>query len=295
MSDQTPTKSPKTFLADLGLVYAAAIWGSTFLLVKNSLAGIHPVTLVAYRFLLAALILGIFLLISKKNLLQDWPKGLLLGTVLFFLYIPQTIGLGITTASNSAFITGLFIAFIPFLSILILKRKPRPAQWVAVVISLAGLWLLTGGLTQINAGDLITLSAAFTYTCHIMFSDKFISTKIDPYIFAFQQFFVVGLISLMTMFIFNLDFSVESTYALGSVIFLAVFPSLTAYVIQFKAQQITSPIKVSLIFALEPVFGAVIAWTVGREAFIPMQALGGFLIFLSILVSTVEIPSRSTR
>ena len=240
------------------------------------------------------MILGIYLLITKKNLLEDWPKGLLLGAVLFFLYIPQTIGLGITTASNSAFITGLFIAFIPFLSILILNRKPRPAQWAAVVISLAGLWLLTGGLTQINTGDLITLSAAFTYTCHIMFSDKFISAKIDLFILAFQQFLVVGVMSVITMLLFNLDFSVGSTYGLSIVIFLALFPSLSAYVIQFKAQQSTSPIKVSLIFAFEPVFGAAIAWTVGREAFIPIQALGGFLIFVSILGSTVEIPSRPT-
>lgn len=288
MTEKTSTKSQKSFLADLGLLYSAAIWGSTFIVVKQSLSGIDPVTLVAFRFLLAALLMAVYLLFTRKKLFQDWRKGLLLGAILFFLYVPQTIGLGITTASNSAFITGLFIAFVPFLSILILKRKPRPAQWLAVVVALLGLWLLTGGLSKINPGDLITLSAAFTYSCHIMFSDRYISDRIDLYIFAFQQFLVVGVMSLLTALLFGLPLTIGTQQALISGIFLAIFPTLSAFVIQFKAQQVTSPVKVSLIFALEPVFGAVFAWTAGGETITPQQAVGGFLIFLSILVSTVE-------
>ena len=288
-------EKPKTLLADLGLAYAAAIWGSTFIIVKQSLTAIDPVTLVAYRFLLAAGLLLVFLLVTRRNPLQDWRKGIFLGAILFFLYVPQTIGLGITTAANSAFITGLFIAFVPFLSILILKKRPRKAQWAAVVVSLAGLWLLTGGLKQVNPGDLITLSAAFTYTCHVMLSDRYISDRIDLYIFAFQQFLTVGLLSLITALLFKLPLTIGTSSALVSTIFLAVFPTLSAFVVQFKAQQVTSPVKVSLIFALEPVFGALFAWTVGGEKFIPMQAFGGLLIFTSILISTVEPKSALKR
>jgi drug/metabolite transporter (DMT)-like permease len=292
MKDQTTTKHPKTLLAELGLLYSAAIWGSTFIVVKQSLNDIDPVALVAFRFLLAAVLMGIYLIYTRRNPFQDWRKGVLLGAILFFLYVPQTIGLGITSAANSAFITGLFIAFVPFLSILILKKRPRLAQWMAVFVSLAGLWLLTGGLTRINAGDLITLSAAFTYTVHIMLSDRYISGNIDVYVYAFQQFFVVGIMSMAAALLFNLPLAINSQAALGSTIFLAVFPTLSAFVIQFKAQQITSPIKVSLIFAMEPVFGAVFAWTVGGEDFVLMQALGGTLIFISILISTVELQPR---
>jgi drug/metabolite transporter (DMT)-like permease len=288
MNEQSQKKFSTTLFADLGLIYSAAIWGSTFIVVKQSLDEIHPVTLVAYRFLIAAGLMLVYLAMTRKNPLKELKKGALLGAILFLLYVPQTIGLGITTAANSAFITGLFTAFVPFLSILILKKKPRKAQWIAVLISLIGLWMLTGGLKKINPGDLITLSAAFTYACHIMFSDRYISDRIDVYILSFQQFLTTGLLSLAVAFIFNLPLGANSNSALNSAVFLAIFPTLSAFVIQFKAQQFTAPVKVSLIFALEPVFGAVFAWTYGREDFVLLQALGGLLIFVSILISTVE-------
>lgn len=291
MTNHSPPK-PKTLLADLGLVYAAAIWGSTFIIVKDSLDAINPVVMVGYRFLLAAIVMGAYLWLARKPLFKDFKAGALIGIVLFFLYVPQTVGLGYTTASNSAFITGLFVAFVPFFSLLF-RLKPTPAQWVAVVISLAGLWLLTGGLAQVNPGDLITLSAAAAYAAHIFIADRYVNARIDPFVFSFQQFFVVGLLSLGLAFLMDLPYSVNSTQAGLAVLFLAIFPSLTAFVIQFKAQLITSPAKVALIFALEPVFGALFAWTIGGEPFVPTRAIGGLLIFAAIMVSTV--PTRQTK
>ena len=174
---KTPQKTkrvPKILLADLGLVYASAIWGSTFIMVKNSLDSLDPVTLVAYRFLLAAALMGAYLLWRGKPLFRNFMPGLILGVVQIFLYIPQTIGLKFTTAANSGFITGLFVAFVPPLSLLIPRQKPRPSQWAAIAISLVGLWLVTGGMDSVNVGDLITLSAAFTYALHVMLSDRYI-------------------------------------------------------------------------------------------------------------------------
>lgn len=281
----------RTLLADLGLVYASAIWGSTFIMVKSSLDALNPVTLVAYRFLLAALLMGAYLIWQRKPLFSNFKYGLTLGIVLIFLYIPQTVGLQYTTAANSGFITGLFVAFVPPLSLLIPKQKPRPAQWIAVAISLAGLWLVTGGVRSVNIGDLITLSAAFTYTLHIMLTDRYTRGIRDDLQFVFQQFLVVGILSLLAAALLKLPLDVPDTKSLGVILFLGLFPTLSAYLIQIKAQAITSPIKVSLIFALEPVFAAIFAWTVGGEDFHPLNALGGLLIFLALLVSTVRIPS----
>lgn len=284
----------KTLLADLGLLYSSAIWGSTFFLVKSSLDSINPVTMVAYRFLLAAVLMGIVLRLQGKALFNNFSSGAVLGLVLGMLYVPQTIGLGYTTAANSAFITGLFVVFVPVLSLTILKEKPRRAQWLAVIISLAGLWLLTGGLQAINLGDLITLAAAFTYALHILLADRFIHNGGDPYQLTFQQFLVAGAGSLAAVLIFNQPLTVDSIGAVWVVIFLAVFPSLSAFFIQFKAQELTSPVKVSLIFAMEPVFAGIFAWTLGGETFIPLRALGGLLIFLAMIISTVRIPVQKS-
>ena len=112
----------KPFFSDLGLVYCAAIWGSTFFIVKESLFNVNPVMLVAYRFLIAAIILALFL--NKKKLFENWKQGLILGTLIAILYLTQTLGLKYTTASNSGFITGLFIIFVPIFSISLLLSQP---------------------------------------------------------------------------------------------------------------------------------------------------------------------------
>ncbi len=294
--DRANTSSPKsrkTILADLGLVYASAIWGSTFILVKNSLVDIDALTMVAYRFLLAALLGGALLLWQKKSLFKDMRQGLALGVMLALLYIPQTIGLKFTSATNSAFITGLFVAFVPLLSIVVLRIPARPAQWAAVAISLVGLWLLTGGLNEINMGDLITISAAFAYALHIILADRFITARFDLYRLVFQQFFAVGMISLLAAVILGRPLTIATTQTTLVVVFLGLFPTFSAFLIQIMAQEITAPVRVSLIFATEPVFAGVFAWTVGGEPFIPLRALGGLLIFLAIVVSTVQPKSDS--
>jgi drug/metabolite transporter (DMT)-like permease len=76
------------------------------------------------------------------------------------------------------------------------------------------------------------------------------------------------------------------------VLFLTLFPTLSAYLVQIKAQVIAAPIKVSLIFALEPVFAGIFAWTLGGETFEPLNAFGGLLIFLAVVLSTVEFKNK---
>jgi drug/metabolite transporter (DMT)-like permease len=294
MKTITNAKQPgKTILADLGLLYASAIWGSTFIMVKNSLDSLDPVTLVAYRFLLAALLMGGYLILTRQPLFRNFFPGLVLGFIQMFLYIPQTIGLQFTTAANSGFITGLFVAFVPPLSLLIPKQRPRPAQWAAVAISLLGLWLVTGGISAVNRGDLFTLSAAFTYALHVMLTDRYAKGISNHLQLVFQQFLVVGLLSLLVSVVFDLPLSVPNLKAGGVIVFLGLFPTLSAYLIQIKAQVIASPIRVSLIFALEPVFAAIFAWTVGGELFKPLNALGGLLIFMAVVLGTVHFPSDS--
>lgn len=282
----------KTLLADLGLLYASAIWGSTFILVKNSLAYVDPVTMVAYRFLLAAALTGAVLAWQRRPLFTNFFPGLVLGLAQMFLYVPQTIGLKFTTAANSGFITGLFVAFIPPLLVLFRLEKPRPKQWMAVVISLIGLWLVTGGVSQVNIGDLITLSAAFTYALHVLLTDRYANTTRDHLKLVFQQFLVAGVLSLLAAAVFGRPLAVSAYQGLAAIAFLAVFPTFAAFLIQVKAQTITAPIKVSLIFALEPVFAGVFAWTVGGEAFKPLNALGGLLVFLAVVLSTIPEKQR---
>jgi drug/metabolite transporter (DMT)-like permease len=283
-------KTKKTVLADIGLFYSAAIWGSTFFLVKMIIKDIDPVVLVSYRFLLAGVILLIFLLLKRKPVFQNIGIGLFLGTIIWLLYIPQTIGLAYTTASNSGFITGLFVAFIPLFLQFVLKRKPTIMEISASVISLLGLWILTGGLSDMNIGDILTVAAAMAYAMHVLYADKYMKMGFDPIVFACQQFLTVGLLSLITAFIFGLSFSTGTAQTVRIVVFLAIFPTLSAFLIQMIAQKIRGPFRVSLIFALEPVFAGLFAWTLGGEEFIIRRALGGLVIFSALIISGIPTP-----
>ena len=294
MANQLNASKLKHRIADLGLFYAAVIWGATFFIVKDVLSDVDPVIMVAYRFLLAGGLLLIYLLIKKESVLKNIKNGFILAIILWLLYIPQTIGLKYTTASNSGFITGLFVAFVPIFLRLIFKKKPTVFEVIASIISLIGLWILTGGLKQVNLGDILTLGAAITYALHLLYSDKYLKSGLDPIILCTQQFMLIGLFSIITGLVLDLPFGVGSTRAINIIVFLGLFPTLSAFVIQFLSQKIASPLRVSLIFAFEPVSAAVFAWTLGGEEFVMRGAVGGFLIFTALVISGLSFNKKSS-
>lgn len=285
------SKQQKSSLATVGLIYAAAIWGSTFVVVKQALDHIDPIILVGYRFAIAALLLGAVLLVQKRKLLTNLRPGIVLGVLIWVLYVAQTVGLKYTTATNSAFITGLFVACLPILGLLLFRQIPGKRKVIAVLLSLAGLWFLTGGLQGINSGDLMTLITAVAYAAHILYADRYVRGGHDPYVLSFQQFLVVGALSLAAGALMGKPFSAATAGTVWVILFLALFPTLSAFLIQLLAQRNTSAIKVSLIFALEPVFAAAFAWTVGGEEFLIRRAVGGLLVFAAMIISESRKPT----
>lgn len=275
--------------ADTGLVYAAAIWGATFYMVKNAVEYIDPIALVGYRFFIAAIILGLGLIIAKKRIFENFKSGIVLGLLLWLLYIPQTLGLKYTTAANSGFITGTFIMFVPLLVFLFHKKLPSFNRIFSVLLVIAGLWILTGGMSSINLGDLLTLICAVGYATHLFVSDIYMKRGLNPYVVTFQQFLVTGVLSFITLLLTGGSFKAGNAQVINAILFLALFPSLSAFIIQLWAQKFTSPLKVSIIFSLEPVFGALFSWTLGNEEFIAVRALGGIIIVAAMIIS--ELPS----
>jgi drug/metabolite transporter (DMT)-like permease len=272
------------WLAQLGLLYCAAIWGSTFFIVKDALNGVDAVVMVGYRFMIAAALLALPLAWRRVNPFKDFKDGLLLGLVLMALYVPQTMGLYVTSASNSAFITGLFVVFTPLLSPLF-QRKPTWLEWIAVGLSLLGLYFLAGGIQGMNWGDGITLMAAFTYALHVLLTDRLADDIVDPYRLSFQQFLVIGVASFALAALFGLPFAITTTSAGWTVLFLAIFPTASSFVIQIFGQKHVPPVRTSLIFTLEPVFAVLLAWGVGREAVTVNTILGGVVIVGAMALS----------
>jgi len=294
----------RRFLAEAALLYAAAIWGSTFFVVKDALDFVDPVVLVGIRFTIAGILLGAWLCWRRVNMLAQLRHGLVLGVILWVLYITQTVGLGITTASNSGFITGLFIVFVPLVNWLWLHKVPKVRHIVAVLLALGGLWLLTGGIEGINAGDIMTLAAAVTYALHVAYAGRCMEEAVDPWVLNFQQILLIGLLSLATAAVqgglkagpagipigesLAAQFAVTSSSAWWVLVFLAVFPTITAYVAQLYGQQVVDATRAALIFTMEPVFAAAFAWTLGGELFKAENAFGGGLMVVAMVVSGID-------
>jgi drug/metabolite transporter (DMT)-like permease len=159
--------------AELFLLTTTIFWGSTFVVVKWGLADFPPLTLLALRFSLAAVL---FLILFPKTWLHtDWSAiwaGGFLGLFLFLGFALQTVGLVYTTASKSAFITGLLVIFTPFVQVILERRSPTRGNLIGVGIVSLGLWFLTapeGG--SWNRGDSLTLLCAIVFSIYIVYLD----------------------------------------------------------------------------------------------------------------------------
>jgi len=290
------------FLWQAALLCCAAVWGATFYLIKDALHGVHPVALVGYRFGLSALFLAPAALLRRREagegggLLKD---GAVLAGLLLILYVTQTAGLAWTTASNSGFITGLFVVFVPALLYAARRQVPTPSQRAAVLLAVSGLWLLTGGPRGVNRGDAITLASAFAYAAHLLYTDRCVRAGRDLALLAFHQFWMTGAASLSIAAAMGYPLGVADSKTAWVIVFLAIVPTLSAFFIQMAAQRRIEPMRVSLIFSTEPVFAALFAWTLGGEAFRTLSAAGGGLIAAAMAVSELspkaETPSAEAR
>ncbi|MDD4003738.1 MAG: DMT family transporter [Elusimicrobiaceae bacterium] len=277
------------YLYDLALLYCSAIWGSTFFLVKDTLELVHPVTMVAYRFLIAALLLLPFVLL-KRGVHRYLRESFLLTLLLAPMYVSNAWGLKYTTASNSGFITGLFVVLVPLFLFLIFRKPVPKAQWAASAIALSGLWVLTGGINGFNLGDGLSLITAVTYALHVLLMDRYAKARFDITVLTFQQMWMTGALCLAAVLLFGFPHVMQSPLkCTGILIFFAVFPTLSGFYVQMWAQRTVSPVRAALIFALEPVFAAVFAWTLGGEPVTGPAIAGGGLIMAALLFSELSV------
>ncbi len=272
--------------SDIGLFYCAAIWGSTFIVTKGALDAVDPVVMVAIRFLISAALLLPWVL-RRRDRTRHMKEGFCLSFFLALLYLTQTTGLLYTSASNSGFITGLFIIFIPVFMYFFRREKPTRLQGVSALLAIAGMWLLTGGVSGFNLGDALTLAAA-AYSAHLIVTDKYVKAEADTVLLAFHQFWMVSAVSFLIALGRGSSLAVAGVNGWGVILFLAVFPTLTAFFIQMVAQKYSEPFKVGIIFTLEPVFAAVFAWTWGGEEFVGVKALGGLLIVSGMIIGELS-------
>ncbi len=266
----------------LALLLTTLIWGATFPATKAALEQIPPLSFVLLRFLIGTLLILVWVVVSRRRLHYDravLTAGALSTLFLFFGYLLQTVGLAHTTASNSAFLTALYVIFVP----LILLRVDRRMA-VATVIAVVGLWLLVKPSTSMNRGDLMTLGCAVAFACHIICLERF-SRRVDaPSLLVWQM---VGMTVLFLPAPWWEDVPVSAfsptPVLLTGLVVTGVLATL-AFAVQIWVQQLVPAQQVALLFASEPVYAAWLSWYFLGETLDIQGWIGSALILLAIVV-----------
>ena len=270
------------------IVLLCAVWGSTFPLTKGVLETVPATSYLATRFLLAAL-LGV-LLFHKRiwNLSgREWFYGLSLGLIYSCGQLFQTLGLKFIDASVSSFITVMYVVFTPILVWVLFRVRVSGADWVAVLLSICGLALLSlsGGTLAVGPGEILTLMGAFAFALHIVMLGRW-APRGDIVAMSVLQMGTMGLVffSVAVPTGFKLP---TTTFDWGAILFMATIAGLVAMFLQSWSQTILSATTVALMFSLEPVFASAFAIAFWGEEITVRLVWGGILILLAMQVSAL--------
>ena len=281
-------KNSKT-LAALGLVLVTFIWGATFVMVKDALNDIDPYFFAGFRFGIAT-VLSFFLLNRDESLSQiEIIGGLYCGIFLFAGYAFQNYGLILTSPSRSAFITSVSVILVPLIQVFFLKRRVKNKLWIAIGLATIGLYmLLNPGSEKINLGDIITFGCALSFAIHILFQDQYVNQRISIINFFFFQSLVVTILSFLFNGVFESSITQFSYSVISALLITGLLATFVSFLIMIWAQKILSPSETALIFSLEPVFAAMVAFLVIGESLGYIGWIGGLLVVVGVTLSNSD-------
>ena len=296
----------KRLLANLGLLLAAFIWGSTFVAQSEGVKLVETFTYQSMRSFLGGIVLlpVIFLLERKSKQKSGYIKpsrkdtellyigGICCGLALTLAACLQQYGIKYTTVGKSGFITSLYVIFVPIAG-LFLKRRVKPKIWFSVVIAAIGMYLLC--ITEelsLSLGDTYVLLSALCFTLHIIVIDYFDQFE-DPVKLSCIQFFTSGIISGILMFIFEQPSITHILAAWLPICYAGILSSGVAYTLQVVCQKSTEPAIASLLMSLESVFAILSGAIVLGQIPTLREAIGCLIMFSAIILAQIDIRRKN--
>ncbi len=279
----------QTGLARMAIILATVIWGSSFVVLKSTLDSLPMLFILAFRFLLAGLLLSAVFWkklrgINKKAILS----GLAIGTCLFLAYFLQTIGLLGTTPGKNAFLTSVYCIMVPFMHWIADKKRPDRFNIFASIICITGIGFvsLNEGFS-ISIGDVMTLLSGFFWAGHIILISRF-KDDTDAILLTILQFFACGLISAIGSLLFDTLPSGWLALSWRELLYMAVFCTAITLLCQNWGQSHLPPSNTAILLSLESVFGVLFSVAFG-ERLTPRLILGFCLIFIATIVSETKL------
>ena len=281
----------KEWIADGILTLTALIWGTGFVVMKNTLSSVPPAAIIAIRYGIATLLAAVLFRRHLKGIARaDVARGALVGLLLALAYIVQTIGLDYTTAGKNAFLTTVYVLLVPFASWLIFRQKLSRSNFIAAGLMLAGIGCLSldGESGGLNIGDLLTLLCGVFYAAHIMAVER-CQRKTNTYALIVLQFAFAAAFAAVYHLLFErgLPMSLHMD-TVGSLLYLSVFSTTVAMSLQNIGQSMAPASHASILLSLESVFGALASCIFLGEAVTPRMLLGFAVIFAALVVNSLR-------
>jgi drug/metabolite transporter (DMT)-like permease len=269
----------------LALVVVTAVWGVTFVQVKDAVELYPLFAFLAVRFAIAATTLGPFAARPLTALpRRGWLAGTALGLLLAVGYALQTAGLERTTVSNAGFITGLYVVFTPLAAVALLRTRIAGIVWVGVALSTAGLVLLSGVGGGDPVGDGLVLLGSAAYSLQIALMERY-APRYDPLAFTFVEMLAAFAgFAVVALALWQVELPRGWT-VWGALLVTGVFASALGFLVQTWAQRRTSATRTALAFAMEPVWAALFGFWLAGDRLGAVPWAGAALIMAGIVVA----------
>lgn len=279
----------KKHIYELGLLFITIIWGYGFVATYNSINSLSVYQTMFLRFTIASVLMFIIFFKNFKNIKKSTIKnGALTGLVLFLGFMLQTQGMVYTTGSKSAFLTGFNVILVPFITYVFWKRRLRRSEVIGAFIALLGITLISFNFDfTINIGDILTLACAVMFALQIIMTDVFVSGE-DPIMFTLIQMIVCAVLGFISMKIFDNAIDFKNISNLYPVLYLGVFSTMLAYILQTICQRKVSETKSAILLSTESLWGSLFSILFLGEVLNTRMIFGGILMFISILLATLN-------
>lgn len=282
-------KNTITILASIGMLVTTAIWGFAFVVVKDTVDKVPPVYMMAFRFTIASVGLAVLTIKKFKRLTRSvYLHGTIIGLCLFLAYLLQTIGIQYTSAGKNAFLTAVYVIFVPLILWIFSHRFPGLHIIVASVMAMIGIALLTLQESLVmNKGDVMTLFCGIFFALQIIFIARYNATE-DAILLTVLQLATAALLSwILAPFLDGpAPFpQLENTRTLFSILYLGIFSTLLAFLLQNICQKYTPTSVAAIFLSLEAFFGVLFSWIFLQEILTPPMLAGCVILFLAIVLA----------
>ena len=261
----------------LAMLATAAIWGGSFVVMKDSLEKQDVFSFLASRFILASILMFMYRPTALRGLSKRFVlRGIFAGILLGSGYIFQTFGLTNTTVSNTGFITGLYLVFTPLISLIILRRHVIRIQWLAVLLAFIGLFLISYNGVSIGRGETLVLISAILYGAHFVALGEW-SDGGNTYALTLIQIATLGVMASLFTIKDGFQLPPDSSVWLA-VLFTAFFATFLAFLVQTKAQSVMSATAASVLLATETPFAVIFGLYFNSDPLTLKIITGGILV-----------------